>query len=85
MAYENQNKCTGCGISIPDITETVVDVSTLLCDKCNKLQEVEEQKAANLWSEFSDYPHADWKHEVANDDTLNGYWDWVIAQIDGGE
>lgn len=29
------------------------------------------------WSEDSDYPVADWQHEVAEDNTRLGYWDWV--------
>jgi len=35
MAYENQNKCLGCGISIPFVHEDA-DSEALLCDKCLK-------------------------------------------------
>lgn len=31
----------------------------------------------NHWEENADYPIADWKYEVANDDTRLGYWDWI--------
>jgi hypothetical protein len=32
------------------------------------------------WGEIANYPRADWKYEVANDDTVLGYWDWVAAK-----
>jgi hypothetical protein len=32
---------------------------------------------ASIWDEDSDYPVADWKYEIANDDTRLGYWEWV--------
>lgn len=35
MAYENQNKCLGCGISIPFVHEDA-DPEALLCDECLK-------------------------------------------------
>ena len=31
----------------------------------------------SIWDEDPDYPVADWKYEVANDDTRLGYADWV--------
>lgn len=35
--------------------------------------------------EHPDYPKSDWRHEVANDDTLLGYWEWVEHQIESYE
>jgi hypothetical protein len=32
------------------------------------------------WSEYPDYPVNDWKDDVANDGTKQGYWEWVEAQ-----
>jgi len=32
------------------------------------------------WSEDPDHPLADWRTEVANDDTRLGYWPWVAAR-----
>lgn len=32
------------------------------------------------WGELATYPRTDWQYEVANGDTLEGYWDWVIAK-----
>ena len=31
----------------------------------------------DYWSEDSDYPLRDWRHEVADDNTRLGYWEWV--------
>lgn len=41
----------------------------------------------DYWSEHHRFPVADWKYEVANDDTRMGYWDWVEHKIetDGDE
>jgi hypothetical protein len=40
MAYENQNKCLGCGISIPFVDEDA-DSEASYCDKC--LEDVENE------------------------------------------
>ena len=32
------------------------------------------------WGEDPDYPLADWKYQVANDDTRLGYWEWVESE-----
>lgn len=37
-------------------------------------------KPENIWSEDPEHPVADWKYEVANDDTRLGYWEWVGHQ-----
>lgn len=34
------------------------------------------------WGEHPDFCRKDWQTEVGNDDTLLGYWDWVVAQLD---
>ena len=28
------------------------------------------------WGEHPDYPRVDWKWEVADDSTMQGYWEW---------
>jgi hypothetical protein len=33
------------------------------------------------WKEVPNYPVEDWRSEVINDDTRQGYHDWVIHQI----
>jgi hypothetical protein len=32
------------------------------------------------WGEDETYPVSDWQHEVSEDSTRQGYWDWVEAQ-----
>lgn len=34
----------------------------------------------NYWHELPDYPRTDWQYEVANEDTLTGYWEWAARQ-----
>lgn len=41
----------------------------------------------NYWIECNnveseDYPIKDWQYEVANGDTLRGYWEWVEAKTE---
>ena len=36
------------------------------------------------WSEHPDHPLEDWRSEVINRDTKQGYWDWAIAREDEG-
>lgn len=35
---------------------------------------------ADPWADDPDHPVADWKTEVANDDTRLGYLDWVESR-----
>lgn len=32
--------------------------------------------------EHPTFPRCDWRHEVANEGTLRGYWDWVVSQLE---
>jgi len=34
----------------------------------------------NPWEEHPNYPMSDWRYEVANEDTVRGYQDWVRAK-----
>lgn len=46
------------------------------------LQTASEMKDLyGVWGEHPDYPKEDWKYEIANDDTVAGYWDWVEHQM----
>jgi len=38
-----------------------------------------------FWGEHPDYPVEDWQHEVRNDDTRVGYWEWVVNRVDDAE
>ena len=35
--------------------------------------------------EHPKYPKKDWRYEVANEDTLLGYEDWVIASLEADD
>jgi len=39
------------------------------------------QKHGGVWGEYPDHDKDDWRTEVANDDTVLGYWQWVECQI----
>lgn len=35
------------------------------------------------WGDHPKYPIEDWRYEIANNDTRQGYWEWVYAQAAG--
>ena len=37
------------------------------------------------WNEHEDYPVSDWKDDISNDGTKQGYWYWVLAQVEERE
>lgn len=39
-------------------------------------------KGWGVWGEHPDHPLEDWRYEVANDDTRQGYWDWVAKRVE---
>jgi hypothetical protein len=36
------------------------------------------------WGEHPNFPVQDWKNEVSNNDTKQGYWEWVQAGLFDG-
>ena len=38
------------------------------------------EQHGGIWAEHPDFPVEDWQHEVANDETRQSYWDWVLKQ-----
>ena len=49
-----------------------------------KVPPSEEQlrKQYGTWGEHPKYPLADWQYEVANGDTVIGYWGWVTDRLE---
>ena len=39
-----------------------------------------QESDRDVWKEDPEYPYEDWIHEVMNESTLRGYWDWVKAK-----
>jgi len=39
-------------------------------------------KEHGYWAEHPDYPTSDWRHEVACDDTRQGYQGWIVSQLE---
>lgn len=35
-----------------------------------------------VWGEHPDYPVSDWQYEVSNDETRQGYWEWVSVGLE---
>ena len=45
--------------------------------------DVEEYiKKYGYWSVHPDHPLEDWRYEIANDDTRQGYWQWVKGRLE---
>ena len=56
-------------------------MSAAACEQRQRLIE----ECGGYWGNHAQYPRTDWKYEVANDDILEGYWDWVIAKLADAE
>lgn len=37
------------------------------------------------WDSHPDFPVSDWRHEVADNNTRMGYWDWVRSEMESKE
>ena len=37
------------------------------------------------WEQYPKYPVSDWQHEVSEDNTRLGYWEWVAQSIEEDE
>ncbi len=79
--------CDGCGLHFPiALALPIEDPEQRLtageeipageCPKCGACAFV-IKPATDVWAENAKYPIADWQHEVANDDTRQGYLNWV--------
>lgn len=44
--------------------------------------ETELIETYHQWGEHPTFPLADWRAEVASDDTRLGYWEWVANQLE---
>lgn len=40
------------------------------------------RKRFGNWGDHSRHPHSDWQHEVAENNTRLGYWEWVASLLD---
>jgi len=48
----------------------------------NPTQLAEKYKGPNdTWGAHPKFPRRDWRHEVAEESTQLGYWEWVESQI----
>ncbi|MGH1461262.1 MAG: hypothetical protein ACRBB6_04420 [Neptuniibacter sp.] len=56
-------------------------VRTLLAEQHPRIQYVNDLQALiyAFEDEHPGYPRCDWKLEVANNDTVLGYWEWVMS------
>ena len=46
---------------------------------------IEPLKKENIWQSYARYPITDWRAEVANGDTHQGYWDYVYNCLSNEE
>jgi hypothetical protein len=44
-------------------------------------KETQLSEEFGYWNEYPDYPAADWRHEISEDNTRLGYWAWVVEKI----
>jgi hypothetical protein len=45
----------------------------------DKLQTfIDESNPRGYWGEHPKYPVEDWRYQVANNETRQGYWEWCL-------
>ena len=47
--------------------------------------DVMRQCGDDVWGECKQFPKGGWRYEVGNNDTVLGYWDWVVHQAEADE
>ena len=47
--------------------------------------QIEQFRSQNEWGEHPAYTQDEWRLEVRNKDTINGYWSWVYNRISNRE
>lgn len=40
------------------------------------------EQHGGVWGEHPAHPVEDWRYQIANGDTRQGYWDWVAAEVE---
>lgn len=61
-----------------DITRVTIALATPAAD-------VMRQCGDDFWGECKQFPKGDWRIEVENNDTVLGYWDWIVHQAETNE
>jgi hypothetical protein len=49
-------------------------------DACVIVKPTLRELQEDVWASDPQFPRSDWKHEVENDETHQGYWEWVESQ-----
>lgn len=83
----------GIGADYPDVvlTGTRAEVEAFVDALAAAVGPGEQSAAAALaathgyWGEHAQYLRGDWQCEVAQGDTLQGYWEWVAAHVRDGD
>jgi hypothetical protein len=52
-------------------------------DACVIVRPTLRELQEDVWASDPQFPRSDWKHEVENDETHLGYWEWVESQREG--
>lgn len=71
------------------VRERLTDLAKCLPDLSVEQQGIGETAmmacGGDIWGECAQYVKNDWRYEVANNDTVLGYWDWVGHQAEADE
>lgn len=61
-----------------------MSVNLHLSIRSEELQKyIDNSNTKGYWGEHPDYSWDDWRLEVMNNDTRQGYWEWCYAQQHG--
>lgn len=76
--------CQVCGSDWQDLYTLAGYTNATVADVCLTVEELAERHkgADGAWGQHPDFPRSDWQQAVAEDDTLQGYWQWVGSQLE---
>jgi hypothetical protein len=61
---------------------SLVDVADHQLTAAQLREKYEALDPGDHWAEHPDFTHSDWAQEAAELNTLAGYWDWVVSEIE---
>lgn len=64
---------------------TDLNISSPAVLEPSPMQNIMQRLEACHGFEHPDWPRSEWRHEVQNNDTRLGYWEWVVHQIESAQ
>ena len=75
------NICFNCE-RLMDHMKKNIGITQKILNEIRGINKLQEDGGKGVWSEHPKFSRCEWGEEAYEHDTVLGYWDWVIAQIE---